>query len=142
MSLHARSAMSLHAMIRIATLCLAAYWLAIFTATHLPKESLPHLGWSDKVYHALAFSGLSFLLAWALPARQRLKHLLVVSAVCMVYACLDEYTQQFVAGRTADVWDVVADLVGVLIGVCAYTVCRQFLVSQGWGRRVIQLLSR
>ena len=131
-------------MIRIATICLSVYWLAIFAATHLPSRALPGLQWSDKVYHIIAFSGLAFLLAWALPNRlsRTFPHVVLAALIGLLYACLDEFTQQFIPGRTCDVWDVLADAGGIAIGLAIYWTLRQALSHLSWGRRLIHSLSR
>ncbi len=131
-------------MIRIATLCLATYWLAIFVATHLPKVAMPGLPMSDKAYHVIAFSGLSFLLAWALPthAGKGLRHLGLAATIAIAYACVDELTQHFIPGRHCDPWDVVADAVGTGIGLLCYVIARLSLSRLTWGQRIIRGLSR
>lgn len=131
------------AMIRIASVCLFVYWLAIFIATHLPRTALPHVQGSDKVHHALAFSGLAFLLAWAIPTSgQMLRHLCVVASIGLCYGCLDELTQLLIPGRHCDVQDIAADFVGVCCGIVAYVIFRRILCSLSWGKRLIQILSR
>ncbi len=129
-------------MIRIATICLSLYWLAIFVATHLPKSSLPRLHGSDKLYHLMAFSGLAFLLAWALPVKSRLRHLNTVLIIAVLYAGLDEFTQQFIPGRTGDIRDWMADVLGVCLGLLAYSLLRAALTRVSWGQRLIRNLSR
>ena len=42
---------------------------------------------------------------------------LVAGAICVGYACTDEYHQAFVAGRSASSKDVIIDSAGVLIGI-------------------------
>lgn len=130
-------------MIRLASACLALYWIAIFFATHLPSSSLPRLSYSDKVYHAGAFAGLSFLLAWAIPTREgkQLRQLMLAGAIALLYACTDELTQKFIPGRSCDIWDVAADAVGIAIGLPAYFVLRQSLACTSIGRRIIDRFS-
>ena len=131
-------------MIRIATLCLSAYWIAIFVATHLPATSLPGVAVSDKLCHVIAYAGLSFLLCWAIPTRSGRwgKHTLLALAIAMGYSCLDELTQHFIPGRSCDPWDVAADAVGVLVGWGCYLLARQLLTGARLGRRLIQAMSR
>lgn len=132
-------------MIRIATLCLAVYWLAIFVATHLPASSMPSLKFSDKIQHAGAYAGLGFLMAWAFPSgqsfRDRARHAIMVVFLVSCYGVIDELTQQFIPGRCCDVWDAVADAVGAVIGVGAYCGLRAFLVRRAWGQKLIQRFS-
>lgn len=133
---------SLKVMLRIATMCLGLYWAAIFIATHLPKSSLPKLEWSDKLYHFVAYAGLSFLLAWAIPSRSRTKQILLTAVIGVAYACVDELTQHLVPGRYCDVGDMLADAFGVGIGILAYLICRRALSSWPWGQKLIQFASR
>lgn len=134
---------SLRMMIRIASLALVAYWALIFTLTHLPSRTLPKLDWSDKVYHSMAFFGLAFLLAWAIPKRSSKlgRHLIFTFCIAVTYATLDELTQNFIPGRTCDVWDVVADACGASIGLAAYVLVRSTLLKFSLGRGLIQRLS-
>lgn len=130
--------------IRIASLVLFAYWALIFTLTHLPSRTLPQLAWSDKVYHSLAFSGLAFLLAWAIPKRSSKlgRHLLLTFCIAVTYATVDELTQNFIPGRTCDIWDVAADAFGTCIGLASYIIIRATLLKFSLGRRLIQRLSQ
>lgn len=128
-------------MIRLATLTLAIYWVTIFVATHLPSAVMPQLEWTDKFYHFGGFAGLAFLMAWAFPSIPRNRQALLVVAIGFTYAFLDEYTQGFVAGRTCDVYDMVADAVGILIGLGVYFVARRVLVNSEHGKQLIQNLS-
>ena len=73
----------------------------------------------DKVLHALVYAvlgGLCCLAArrtWSFGRRG----LVLVGAFCaLLYGMTDELHQLFVPGRSADVYDVVADGVGGLIG--------------------------
>ncbi len=124
---------------RLASIVLLAYWSLIFVGTHLPKSSLPNLNASDKVYHCIAFMGLSFLLCWAIPSsRVSLGKILVLAAVIAIgYAVIDEWTQQFIPGRTCDIWDLAADSVGTLLGLTAYTIARPVVRRIKWAQRFV-----
>ncbi|MCC6508721.1 MAG: VanZ family protein [Pirellulaceae bacterium] len=130
------------ALLRITSTLLGVYWLAIFVATHLPSSSLPSLG-SDKAYHLIAFSGLSFLLSWVvslkLPSAKL--QISIVLTITILYAMFDEWSQQFVAGRQPDVADVVADAGGVCLGVLAFWLTRPWLlrVTNRFKRRKLAL---
>ncbi len=130
-------------MARIASCCLVVYWLAIFTGTHLPGSSLPGITVSDKVLHALAFTGLSFLLAWALPTMKNgLTHVAWAAAIAATYSCIDELTQMFVPSRSCDIFDIAADCVGIAVGLSSYLILRQLLQQVAWGRKLLGSLSR
>lgn len=116
------------ALIRITTIVLAVYWLALFVATHLPAQALPSMG-SDKLYHLAAFGGLGFLLSWALSlmVHGAGKQILLVLTIAALYASFDEWSQQFVVGRTPDVADFAADLCGTILGLACFMIARTVL---------------
>jgi VanZ family protein len=94
----------------------AAYMLALFTASSGPGVALPPGRNWDKVLHAGAFGVLALLSAWAL-TRGRLRAatwpvLLAACLVAILYGATDEFHQSFVPGRDADVFDLVADALG------------------------------
>jgi VanZ like family len=136
-----QSFQSIKSIMRAASVVLIAYWLLIFIATHLPQGSLPSLSWSDKVYHCGAFTGLTFLLCWAIPSsRYSLKNILVLAALAaLTYGALDELTQKFIPGRTCDIFDFAADSVGVGFGVCSYVFARSIVGRTTWLRRLAAL---
>lgn len=128
---------------RIASFCLVVYWLAIFTGTHLPGSSMPAITVSDKILHALAYTGLSFLLAWALPSMGKsLTHVTWAAVIALTYSCIDELTQMLVPSRSCDIFDIAADCVGIAIGLSSYLVLRQLLLQFAWGQKLLHSLSR
>jgi hypothetical protein len=95
-------------------------------ATHLPRETaaeiLFELGWAglNELIHfgVYATSGMLWCLAFwssASPAKSRRVRLRVLGFMSLL-AILDEATQPFV-GRSAEVIDVIADILGVLVGL-------------------------
>lgn len=115
----------------------------MFTGTHLPGSSLPSISTSDKLLHALAYTGLSFLLAWALPTLgNRLIHVTWAAVIAFAYGCMDEFTQLFVPSRSCDIWDLAADCVGIALGLTSYLLLRLVLLNFSWGRNVLRGLSR
>ena len=99
--------------------CLAVYWLAMFTGTHLPAEALEGIPASDKTLHLLGYAGLAVLLTLAaLPGvRPRPKLLAAVLLVLVTYAAFDEWSQRFVRGRASELGDWYADVAGSLLGM-------------------------
>lgn len=132
-------ASSLMSIMRFASTVLLAYWAIIFTGTHLPSARMPHLHASDKLYHFIAFAGLAFLLCWAIPSSRVSwgKILLLAAGIAVGYAVIDELTQQFIPGRSCDIWDLAADSVGVLIGLVAYSVARPIVSRIKWAQRLL-----
>ena len=114
--------------IRVATILLAVFWTAMFVGTHVPRVSMPHVSHVDKLFHFGGFTGLAFLMAWAVPTQHgRPRWNVLVAAVASVgYAAVDEFTQ-IPVGRTADILDWLADTTGVTVGLTAYLVTRTWL---------------
>lgn len=119
--------------LRWAVVLLSAYWILLFIGTHLPPNSvMSQIRANDKFLHAGAFTGLSFLVAWAIPTkRNRWINVLVAIVVCVVYAAIDELLQ-IPVGRTADWYDFAADLLGVVMGISIYVLGRAMIIAAGW----------
>ena len=79
-------------------------------------HSTVNTGW-DKANHALAFASLAFSAVWALWQRPRQWPVLV--AALLVYGVGIEIAQSFLPPREADWHDVVADGVGIALGLLA-----------------------
>lgn len=99
---------------RILWVTTGAYWVLIFTLTHLPQHHLHGaIVLNDKHLHFLAFGGLAFLLGLtlllAMPRRRWVP--LFVLAVAMAYGAFDERTQMFF-NRTCELGDWLADAAG------------------------------
>ena len=108
---------------------LACYWAALFIGTHVPAPVLPDLPrYSDKVVHFVMYAGLSYLLAlYYLASRpMKLQHYLTVFVITAVYAAADELLQLAVH-RHSSFYDGVADALGSLTGLAAFTVTRHIL---------------
>ncbi len=85
----------------------------------------------DKVGHAILYAGLGFLLALYVKRNHGLKTGLIwglAGALCLVYGISDEFHQYFVEGRCAEIGDVIADLIGGLLGavLCTEAIRRNF----------------
>lgn len=100
-----------------------AYMAIIFALSS--RSVLPSpLGLNDKVVHFGFYGGLA-LLALRATAGGRLAGLslpamLAAWAIATVYGATDEFHQSFVPGRSADVWDLVADAAGAALAVVAF----------------------
>jgi VanZ family protein len=116
--------------IRIASICLVGYWLALFAGTHMPRVRMPGVvvASNDKVLHLMAFAGLSFLLSWAIPTSlsDRFRNVRWAALAAICYGAFDELTQ-IPVGRTADWQDLIADIIGAFIGITAYCILREVL---------------
>jgi VanZ family protein len=105
----------------LAALLAAGYWCALAVATHIPTPLLPGEGF-DKLYHAAAYAGLSLLLAtvWSLWKRPTWGAYAIVFWIVALYGVLDEWLQSHVPGRSADVFDWLADMVGGTAGLVVH----------------------
>ncbi len=111
--------------IRLATLVLIVYWIALFTGTHMPRPPKVPLPYGDKLQHFTAFFGLAMLLCWAIPTRGRpLRKILIVLAIAIPYAAFDEWTQGFTANRTVDINDFYTNTAGILTATASYAAVR------------------
>ncbi len=107
----------------ISSALLAAYWLALFVATHTPVRVArgAKLPW-DKLVHFGSYGVLALMLAWTVHGRSQLTRLsaLLLFGVIALYGAVDELTQRLVPSRSADFADWVADCAGGAIGLTAF----------------------
>ncbi len=113
---------------------LPAYWLFVFCCTHFPRLKLDlGVGSPDKLAHVVAFSLLAFLLwRFAETFRRPLsgRFVWIAAVILLVYAAIDEYTQQFV-GRGVEMRDYLYGA-GGMIAVLAVLECqRRWVVWRG-----------
>lgn len=108
------------------TILVIGWWAAMFVATHIPRVpqelSLPG---GDKSQHLIAYAGLAFLIALRLSIGSSLgwKRAAAVFGIVAVYGVIDELTQ-IPVGRTADVYDWIADVTGAVAGLGILAVLR------------------
>ena len=96
---------------------LVTIWIVLATLTHIPvPKSIPQIGGIDKVFHVVAYFPLGLLLP---VCRVRGCHRWLTCLLLIAgYGVLDELFQ-IPAGRTASVWDWIADVVGASAGIVA-----------------------
>ena len=104
-----------------ALVVLAVYWPTLFILAHIPIPRLVRSAEvSDKALHFLAYLILTFLLWFVFnpdrKVRRRKAAFCWVVLVAAIYGVVDEVLQGYV-GRSCDVTDFGADLVGVLTGL-------------------------
>lgn len=95
-----------------------AYAAAIFYGGVINIGELPHTRFiaSDKLLHAGAFLGLEVLVEWALYARDpKSRRWIAIASAVLVGGTL-ELVQAGLPYRSADIWDLVADSIGALLG--------------------------
>lgn len=69
----------------------------------------------DKIVHCIAFMLYGFSLHLALSRFNIKNHTLVFFIIGIIFAASDEYHQSFVQGRDADLFDWIADLIGLYL---------------------------
>ena len=107
---------------KIAACVLVIYWPALFVLTHIPvPRVVQEAEVSDKSLHFLAYLTLTFLIWFAVSGDKKVKWRRaapwMVLFVIIVYGILDEWLQNYVAGRSCDVRDFFTDLAGALAGL-------------------------
>jgi VanZ family protein len=110
-------------MAMLATTLLLLYWCALFTGTHLPNYSSGPARYNDKTAHYVGYAGLAFLLSFAWTSRRRWNRqgMLVVLAATSTYAMVDELSQIPIPGRSGEFGDWIADFLGSISGILAFT---------------------
>ena len=109
---------------RTAFLLAAITWAGvIFYLSSQPSIETPALfPGQDKLFHLIAFGILGFLAMGTRQASQQghpTRQVWRVVLAVTLYGILDEFHQYFVPGRSADVYDVLADAIGGLLGAWA-----------------------
>ena len=107
---------------KTAACVLVLYWPGLFVLTHIP---IPHVvqeaDVSDKNLHFLAYLILTFLIWSAVSGDRKViwrrAAPWMVLFVILMYGILDEWLQNYVAGRSCDVRDFLMDLAGTLAGL-------------------------
>lgn len=97
--------------------------IVIFIASHQAIIKLPDLGftWEDKVFHMFGYLvfGVTLMLAVRknFPDMKISKVILIVLALGSLYGISDEFHQSLIPGRTADVFDWIADCCGIGLSI-------------------------
>lgn len=112
---------------KITIVLLALYWPTLFVFAHIPiPRVVREADVSDKGLHFLAYLILVYLLWFALRGEQKVNWRGIgpwcMLAALAVYGVLDEWSQSFVAGRSCDIQDFVADMAGTLTGLILFSV--------------------
>lgn len=58
-----------------------------------------------------------------------MRQAIMTLGICLAYAIFDENTQRLMPGRTYDIYDICADMVGALLGVAACLIAKRLLSS-------------
>jgi len=120
---------------KLIIISLVFYWTALFILAHIPIPQLVRkAGVSDKGLHLLAYMILAFLLFSAINPYKKVNWrprvflsktragVWWVLLVIVWYGVIDEVLQGYVAGRSCDIKDFVANLAGTLVGLIMLSV--------------------
>ncbi len=105
---------------------LILYWPALFILAHIPIPRLVfRANVSDKSLHFVAYLILVFLLWFAINPERKVNWLRAsvwwVLLALAGYGIADELLQDCISGRSCDIMDYVADLVGVITGLILFS---------------------
>jgi VanZ family protein len=81
-------------------------------------------GFPDKIAHLILYAGLGLFVARSISASFNLKTVLIwtlTTVFCLVYGISDEIHQYFVPGRSTEIADALADMIGGFAGAVLYT---------------------
>jgi VanZ family protein len=101
---------------------LVVYWLILFIGTSLPAQTVPQFGVKDKVEHFLAYMILTFLLSINFLIQDKIKifrqkPFLFSFLLGSGYGVLDEVHQLIIPGRSCELLDLTADIIGSILGI-------------------------
>lgn len=100
--------------------------VGIFIVSHQPRIELPELSiWQmDKFLHIIAYFVLGCTLAMAVEGNfkgmKRNAKIWMVVIVGALYAIADEIHQSYVPGRSSDIFDIIADFIGIGLSVLLF----------------------
>lgn len=98
------------------------FYFSSIKGEDIPKFDIANI---DKFFHAVEYFILGALLVRAFSnsvANPNYTYILIVSIlIAAMYGLSDEFHQRFVSGRTADMFDVLADAIGSSLGAALYS---------------------
>jgi len=116
----------------------ALYALAIFVESSIRQVPAFPSGFTDKDGHGLLYAGLALLVLRATSGARwegvTWRAAGASVAFAAVYGITDEFHQWFVPGRTADVFDWIADCTGAIAGVAVVLLVARF-AREKWNHR-------
>ncbi len=107
-----------------------AWFFVVLYLMTLPGKELPQIGWLDKIYfdkwvHVVVFGLLTLLFCWpfyrsSFNRSEKLIYFIKIAIAASVWGLTIEFIQKFfVAGRSFDILDWVADSIGAIMGYLA-----------------------
>lgn len=111
------------------------YAVGIFVVSSItvPADSVPIFPHSDKIFHALIYSLLSFLILRALyvskPNRPALFLKITSFTAAFSYGIMIEVYQYFLPARTMEIMDVFSNGLGALVGILFFSKMQQYKIK-------------
>lgn len=111
--------------------CVIAYGL-LTPGDKLPKQNLLHFAHADKLLHFLIFFGLEWLVLYESVSRElfppRFRQRMIISGIVIAYAAGTEILQLLISNkREGDIFDFLADTVGILFALLSYDLTFGFI---------------
>lgn len=111
---------------------LVAWMALIFILSAQPDLPHPAQSWLDLVLssgaHVLLFGVLAFLWRWVLDGQKHARVLALL--LTLVYGASDEFHQSFVPGRSPDLFDLVCDSLGAVLGLVLWDALRRLRIRR------------
>lgn len=112
---------------KIAAVALVLYWPTLFVFAHIPiPQVVREANVSDKSLHFLGYLVLVYLFWFTVHGDVKVNWRSIapwwILAAMALYGVFDEWSQNFVVGRTCDVRDFMADSVGIIGGLVLFSV--------------------
>ena len=112
------------------------FWFSSRTATVSTGQSNVFVQWLISLFgdselwvlivrksaHCLEFTGLAFLLSWAVLFTKGKKDFLIPLLISSAYGAADEFHQRFVEGRSCELRDWAIDTAGAILGIIGFFV--------------------
>ena len=70
--------------------------------------------YGDKIAHAMLYGAMAMFLNYGLSYR-KVKGMQLGAIIVLTFAILEEFTQMYIPSRTFDLYDILADIVGVTL---------------------------
>jgi VanZ family protein len=109
------------------------YSLALTVVCLIPSNKLPdvEVSFADKIFHSITYLVLTFLWFYSFVYRfkiERMKALIYASVISVAFGIIIEVLQEILTEtRSADLLDVLANSLGVLIAACSLLLKKQKL---------------
>lgn len=109
---------------RVARVCYLVAVAVVAGLSLMPQELLPHVDLWDKLQHLSVYAVVAVLAGAGFPHARSRWH---AALSLVVIGCMLEIGQAFVPGRTSDVFDAVANTLGIGLGLTAATTIEHVL---------------